>query len=211
MSNINKAEYKILDGVFRLLPDYSEVIPDEELDGLRCDLGYAKERLKKLGKHIHSSVGSTVRDQCSVCGMDIRHEFHISLPQQTEPEKIDGLTMEQWDRVIKAKQLCEFWVNYGKVIHDTLARVRDYRAYHYGSSNNKFYQFCYPIIKQGHTHAWWPEIGTDKKPEGLPDDAIICTHQEGTWFYGKYKAATLHWHPVTAFYWPVILEENNNG
>jgi len=98
---------------------------------------------------------------------------------QSDLEKIDGLTMEQWERVIKVEQPCEN---------------------------------CRPIIQQGHTHAWWPEIGTDKKPEGLADDARVLVHNKAmdAWF-GLTEASKVMWQNMDAFYWPVILEENNNG
>jgi len=116
-----------------------------------------------------------------------------------QKEKIDGLTMEQWDRVIKVEQPCEFWDFNDYGIIRPLSKVFDGI---FRDTDECKWQHCRPIIKQGHTHTWWPELNTDKKPEELPDDAIIYIHQEGTWFYGRYKVATLQWHPVTAFYWP---------
>jgi len=124
-----------------------------------------------------------------------------------EVEKIDGLTKEQWDRVIKAGQLCKFWDG-DRVFQCSLERVnRDnvgpfISRYHYDGT--KYFSHCSPIIQPGYTHAWWPEIGTDKKPKGLPDDAMIYICQNN-WIGCIYHVHSIQWMYVKAFIWPPDL------
>jgi len=116
-----------------------------------------------------------------------------------EPEKIDDPTMEQWERVIAVEQPCEFWdFTYDSMIRP-LSKVFDGI---FRDTEGCKWQHCRPIIQQGHTHAWWPEIGKEK-PQELPDDALVVLRTH-CWHANTIRRVKHvdSWIDVTSFYWP---------
>jgi len=147
---------------------------------------------------------------------DVRKALADYYAKQAEPEKIDNLTMAEWDRVIKVKQPCEFWDAgegdweeklTGKLTGVAPSECGTFDRYDFG-----YFDHCRPIIQQGQTHVWWPEIGTNKKPEGLADDARVIVHCKAmdVWFCLT-EARKVMWKNMDAFYWPVTLAEAEDG
>ena len=97
-----------------------------------------------------------------------------SLEALIEPERICGLTMEEWQVVIDGGYLCEFGDN-------CIAQLRkEKEGIFYTAKGRGSYHACRPYRAAGHVQPYFDNDECREYLDGLSEDAMMIRHDRNT-------------------------------
>jgi len=122
-----------------------------------------------------------------------------------QPERICGLTMDEWQVVIDGGYLCEFTGSEGEIRRwrSALSSIRELCRFDapWGSSFEK----CKPYRAAGHVQPYFADSPECKAYlDGLSDDALIHVHFATNNFWGERRGGDLQLVDVDKF---IVLSE----
>ena len=163
-----------------------------------------------------SKAISALKD-CS--GIILNNESIIKdLEDMLKPERIYGLTMDEWQVVIGGGYLCEYSQNTEHFTHEKIALeiIKDGdvkgRRFRSVAATSSTYSNCRPYRAVGHVQPYFDNDECREYLEGLSDDALIFRHFEKNnfWGAGPLKASTLRgdWFDCDKF---IVLEADGGA